>query len=209
LAVAAFEIASGEDGTTLGVLTPVSGSPFIGTGYNMWMLRGEPTGQYMIGTTGSTEYDGNTDDDHLYVFAIAQPGTPNPGAITPITSSPFTTQYAPYTIAMQPDGNLIYSFSIDDAGALNPIEGYSVGTTGLLTADTDSPFTSLTTDEGSEGQFDPSGTYLFTYYKYTNSNNVTVGQIAPLTVGTGGALTQAATPVTLVTSGFWTVTDPN
>jgi hypothetical protein len=208
-AIAAYEIADGEDGTTLGVLTPVSGSPFTGTGYNMWLLKGEPTGQFMIGTTGSTAYDGNTDDDHLYVFAIAQPGTPNPGAITRVSLSPFTTQYSPYTIAVQPDGNLVYSFSVDDAGALNPIEGYSIGTTGSLTADSDSPFTSLTTDEGTWGQFDPSGTYLFTYFPYLNSSGTTVGQIAPLTVGSGGALTQAATPVTLVTSGFWTVTDPN
>jgi hypothetical protein len=207
--IAAFSIANGENGTTLGVLTPVTGSPFSGIGYNMWLLKGEPTGQFMIGTTGSTEYDGNPDDEHLYVFGIAQSGASNPGAITQVSGSPFTTQYSPFSIAVQPTGNLVYSFSVSDAGALNPIEGYTLGNTGTLTVDTNSPFTSLTTAEGSWGQFDPSGTYLFTYFSYTNSSDVKVGQIAPITIGADGALTQPATPVTLVTSGFWVVTDPN
>ena len=207
--IAAYVIADGSNGTTLGALTPVVGSPFSAIGYNMWQLQGETTGQYMIGTTGSSAYySGVSDNDNLYVFGITQSGT-NLGALTPVATSPFATAYSPYTIAVQPTGSLVYSFSFNDtATAFNPIEGYTLSS-GALTVDSSSPFTSLTADEGTWGQFDQSGAYLFTYASFMNTSGDLVTQIAPLTVGTGGALTQTATPITLNNPGFWVVTDPN
>jgi len=211
--IAAWSIGTGSNGTTLGALTPVTGSPFLTSGstnFSMWQLQGEPTGQFMIGTTGSSAfYTGVSDNDNLYVFSIAQSTSTTPGALTPVTGSPFATTYSPFTIAAQPTGNQVYSFSFADSGAsLNPIEGYEIGTTGALTVDAESPF-SLPNDEGTWGQFDQTGGYLFVYESYTNTSNQVVTYIAPLVVGSGGTLTQVATPVDLSAPGFWVVTDPN
>jgi hypothetical protein len=211
-AIAAFSIGTS---TNLGVLTAVTGSPFTGTGFNMWQLRGEPTGQFLIGTTGSTAaspYNG-TDDENLYVFSIAQSSSSTPGAITTLSGSPFTTEFSPFSIAVQSntDGNLVYSFSVSDAGALNPIEGYTISSAGALAADSGSPFNVANTNytwEGTWGQFDQSGGYLFVYLSYYNSSDQLQAQLAPLAVAADGTLTEPADPVGLVTPGFWVVTDP-
>jgi hypothetical protein len=206
VAIAAYVIGSG---TSLGTLTPVAGSPFVGANYSMWQLNGEPTGQYLIGTSGNSVVKSGVDDDHLYVFSISQSGT-NAGAIAPVTGSPFVTQYSPFSIAVQSNsnGNLLYSFSFNDtASAFNAVEGYAISSTGTLTADTNSPFGGVA--EGSWGQFDQSGTLLFVYSSYTNeSTGDVITQLGPLDVGTGGALTQPIFTLTLATPGFWVVTDP-
>jgi len=201
--IAAFTIGTGS---SLGVLTPVTGSPFP---FQMWQLQGEPTGQFLIGTSGSSAYySGVTDDANLYVFSITQSGA-DAGAITQITKQ--STVYSPFAIAVQSNanGNLVYSFGFNDAGsAFNPIEGYTITSTGGLTADAGSPF-SLTNAEGTWGQFDQSGGYLFVYASYLDSTtNTQVTQLAPLTVGTSGALSEPVTAGILTTPGFWVVTDP-
>jgi len=115
----------------------------------------------MIGTSGNSAAPGfNTsgvDDLHLYTFSI---GTT--GALTEVGS--FTTQYSPFSIAVSPNsgGNLVYSFSFNDTGtAFNSAEGYSISSTGTLTALSGSPFSGLT--DGSWGQFDQSGQFLIDY----------------------------------------------
>ena len=52
--IAAFAIGTG---TNAGVLTAVAGSPFTGANYKMWMVQGESTGQFLIGTSGSVVLD--------------------------------------------------------------------------------------------------------------------------------------------------------
>ncbi len=206
-AIAGFSIGTGAN---LGVLTPVSGSPFTGStagaDFAMWQLQGEPTGQYMIGTTGSTAYySGVIDDKHLYVFSIGN-GT---GNLTELGT--VSTDYSPFSIAVQSNsgGNLVYSMSFTDTlSAFNPIEGFSITSTGSLAVDGSSPF-SLSNGEGSWAQFDQSGAYLFMYASYTNASNQVVTTLAPLSVGSGGTLTQSATAYQLGSSGFWVVTDPN
>jgi hypothetical protein len=197
--VAAFVIGSS------GTLTPVLGSPFA---FPMWLAKGEPTGQFLIGTTGQAAFFGETDDDHLYVFSIAQTGS-TAGAITPVSGSPFPTVFSPLSIAVQSNanGNLLYSFSINDTGTgFNAAEGYTISSAGALTADTGSPFSGLT--NGSWGQFDQSGAFLFDYGSFLDINtNTVVTQLSPFDVGTGGALTQPITTLTLTTPGFWAVTD--
>jgi hypothetical protein len=204
-AIAAFAIGTGS---SLGVLTAVTGSPFSGVGYNMWQVQGEPTGQFLIGTTGSNADYGVSDDKNLYVFSISQSGT-TAGAITLLGTT--TTTYSPYNIAVQSNtgGTLIYSLSFNDtATAFNPIEGFSISSTGTLTADANSPF-SNGIGEGSWGQFDQSGALLFVYASYLDaSTNEVVTQLSPLNVGSGGALTQPVTTGTLANPGFWVVTDP-
>jgi hypothetical protein len=198
-AIAAFSI-----GTT-GALTAVSGSPFTGPGFDMWQIVGEPSGQFLIGTKGETVFVNNIDDDNLYVFSITQSGS-SEGAISLTNTQP--TTYAPFSIAVQPStgGNLVYTFGFNDAGSqFNPIEGYTLSSSGTLTADSGSPFG---IGEGQWGQFDQSGSLLFSYGQYTDeSTDQAVAQISPLGVGTGGLLTDPVSATTLTTEGFWAVAD--
>jgi len=203
--VAAFSIGTGS---SLGQLTVVPGSPFA---FKMWQLRGDPTGQYLIGTSGSSAfYSGVSDDTHLYTFTITQSGA-SAGAITAVTGSPVSTTYSPFSIAAQSNtgGTLVYSLSFNDAGsAFNPLEGDSISSSGVLSPLTNSPFSGV--GNGSWAQFDQSGTILVVYASYLNSStNTTTTQLTPLAVGSSGALTQPAGTLTLVTPGFWVVTDPN
>jgi hypothetical protein len=202
--IAAFVIGTG------GALTPVQGSPFIGSKYAMWQVSGEPTGQFMIGTSGKTAYYSGADDPNLYVFSIMPSGS-NPGALTPVTGSPFATVYSPFNIAVQKNtgGASLYSFSFNDTiTGFNPIEGYQINaTTGALTPDVGSPFSGVSS--GSEGAFDQSGAYLFVYSSYLDlSTDVVVTQLAAMDSGAGGALTQPVSTLPLPTPGFWAVTDP-
>jgi 6-phosphogluconolactonase (cycloisomerase 2 family) len=193
-AIAAYSVSSS------GSLTAVSGSPFSGNiggmlnAYGMLQVEGDPSGKYLIGTTSAV-----TGNKFLYVFNIQQTGA-TPGAITPVTGSPFATFYSPYAIAVQSNsgGDLVYSFSISSTGTTNPIEGYQLNaSTGALTAVSGSPFSSLST--GIWGQFDQSGAFLFVYDSASS-------QLAPFEVSSGGVLTQPIPPLTSV-GGYWAVTD--
>ncbi|HLV89395.1 MAG TPA: hypothetical protein VKV39_20590 [Candidatus Sulfotelmatobacter sp.] len=193
--VAAFSIGSS------GALAAVPGSPFA---YKMWQLAGEPTGQFLVGTSGSTAYySGVTDDDNLYVFSINQTN----GAPTLLGKIP--TVNSPFSIAMQSNsgGNLVYAFGFNDtATAFNPIEGFSLSSTGQLSQTTGEPYSF---GEGSWGQFDQSGAWLFVYASFFNSStNTFTTQMTPLAVGTGGSLSQPVATGSLQTPGFWVVTDP-
>ncbi len=183
-----------------GTLTPVGSA----LNSSMWLLKGEPTGAYMIGTTGhSASVAGVSDDDHLYVFSIG-----SNGALS-LTSTE-TTVYSPWSIAAQSNsgGNLVYSFSFNDTDtAFNPPEGFSIQTGGSLQLLSGSPFSGLT--NGSWGQFDQSGLLLLDWASYFDPNtNATVTTLSPFNVGSGGALTQPISTLTLNNPGFWVVTDP-
>lgn len=197
--IAAFSIGTG------GTLTPVSGSPFSGTGFNMWQVKGEPTGQFLIGTSGTTVPYNGRDDDNLYVFKIAQSGS-SAGAISLATTQP--TLNSPFSIAVQPNtgGNLVYTFGFNDsATGFNPIEGFSISSTGGLTQASGEPFAF---GQGSWGQFDQSGALLFSYASFLDiTTNTVVTQISPLSVGSGGTLSEPVANTTLVTPGFWAVAD--
>jgi len=195
--IAAYGIGTGS---SLGVLTAVSGSPFVGIPFDMWQVKGEPTGKYLIGTKGMSLSKNGSDDKNLYVFSIAQPGAANAGAITLV--APFPTANSPFSIAVQSNagGNLIYSFGLDDAGtAFNPAEGFQLSSSGALTA-----VNASNVGAGDEGQFDQSGGFLFAYGGLTVNNTVAY-QLTAFDV-TSGALTQPTT--TLTFGGFWVATDP-
>jgi 6-phosphogluconolactonase len=155
--VAAYAIQSS------GALSLVPGSPFA---FNMWQLRGEPSGKYMIGTSAASSINGAVDDPHLYVFSITQSGA-NAGALTQVSGSPFATQAVPFNLAVQPvvsNGYFVYAF-----GGVSPVEGYQLDiNSGALTAVTGSPFAHLGT--GSWGQFDQAGTNLFIFVINANVN---------------------------------------
>jgi hypothetical protein len=199
--VAAYSIGSN------GSLTAVIGSPFA---FPMWQVQGEPTGLYLIGTTGKNAGINGTDDDHLYVFSITQTGS-SAGAITPVSGSPFPTVTSPFNIAVPPnsDGNVVFSFSANDTETgYNPVEGYQIdANNGALTAVTGSPFSDVAS--GYWGQFDQSGAYLFVYSAVVNEGtDIETAQLGALSVGSGGVLTQPTSALTLATPGFWIATDP-
>lgn len=197
--VAVFSI--GSDGS----LTAVPGSPFS---FPMWQVQGEPTGNFLIGTTGNNLAVNGADNNNLYVFSITQSGA-SAGAITELTPTP--TSFSPFSIAVQSNtnGNLMYSFSLNDTfTGFNPIEGYQLSTAnGTLIGDTGSSFNNVF--DGSWGQFDQSGTFLFVLAGITDPNtNITTFQLGAFDVASDGTLTQPTSPVTLATGGFWAVADP-
>jgi 6-phosphogluconolactonase (cycloisomerase 2 family) len=194
-------------GANLGVLTPVTGSPFT-LPKGMWQVQGEPSGGFLIGTSGNNQDFTGQDDLHLYVFSIQKTGT-TPGAIT-LPGSSFPTTYSPFNIAVEPassTGEFVYSFSINDTDTgYYPVEGFQLNTTtGALTELTNSPFSGLAT--GHWGQFDQSGDFLFVYSSSLVSG-ITTTQLGVLDVSSTGQLTQPISSATLVTPGYWVVTDP-
>jgi 6-phosphogluconolactonase len=207
---AGFDVQAYSIGTG-GTLTAVPGT----FNFPMWQLQGDASGNYLIGTTGSTAMLSGADDDHLYVFSINT--STNPGAITQVGS--IVTQFSPFNIAVSPPASgaeFVYSFSMNDtATAYNNIEGYSLNiTTGALTALTNSPFS--TVGMGLWGQFDQSGANLVVYSNTASIpffDGLALGTgpvtLIPLSVDSSGNLTQPiAAPAALVTPGYWVVTDP-
>jgi hypothetical protein len=187
-----------------GTLTPVVGSPFA---FPMWQVQGDPSGKFLIGTTGMNVAINGSDDTHLYVFDIAQSGS-NPGSLT---ETIFPTTYSPFSIAVQPDENgyLLYSFGLNDTlTGFNPAEGYSISaSTGDLTPLEGTPFSNAAM--GSAGQFDQSGQFLFTFGAVLNtSTNATSYQLAAFSLDTSGNLTQSSSTLDLSSAGFFAVTDP-
>jgi hypothetical protein len=188
-----------------GALTAVPGSPF---GFPMWQVQGEPTGKYLIGTSGHSLDVNGSDDDNLYVFSITQTGS-SEGALTVVPGSPFATVSSPFSIAAQSDtnGDLVFSFGVNDTlTGFNSPEGYSIGSSGTLTAVSGSPFSNAAL--GDFGAFDQSGAFLFLYGAIINSGtDVVTYQLSAFDVSSSG-LTQPTTTLTLPTAGVWAVTDP-
>jgi hypothetical protein len=181
--------------------------------FNIWQLQGDPTGQFMIGISGNSLGITGIADNSIHVFSITQSGA-TAGALTEVTNSPFTTQFSPINLAVQPNinnGSFVYSFSVDGTGTPNPIEGYALNTTpgasfGALTAIVGapaSPFSGVTASPW--GQFDQSGDNLFVY---SNTGGILplIGVVNPA-AGTGG-LTESVATLPLSTGGYFAVTDP-
>lgn len=200
------QIAAYSINSSTGALTAVTGSPFFsGTTYAMWQVQGEPTGKYLIGTTGNSAalvpgFSG-TDDNHLYVFSINQ----SSGAIAPV-GSPFSTTYSPLSVAVQANsgGNLVDSFGLDDLGtAFNPAESFTLSSSGSLSIVSGSPF--LSAAVGTEGKFDQSGGLLFVYGGIFNaSDNTTVYTVTSFDVSAGNLTTPTGTGTY---GGYWVGTD--
>jgi hypothetical protein len=195
LAVMAYAI--GSDGS----LTAVQGSPFA---FHMWQLQPDSSGVYLYGTTGNTLSVTGADDNHLYLFSITQSGA-SAGALVQVGTG-FSTTYSPFNIAAQPGTENVYSFSFNDtATGYNPVEGFTWSSSGgTLSAISGSPFSNLST--GHWGQFSDSGNFLFVYSSVVSGSGTTT-QLGPLTVDTNGGLTQPIAGTTLVTPGYWVVTD--
>jgi len=200
--VGAYGIGSG------GSLTAVPGSPFS---FPMWQVQGEPSGKYLVGTTGNSAAAGfsGLDDDNLYVFGITQTGA-NAGAIAEVSGSPFATEFSPLDLAVQSNtnGNLVYTFGINDQSlAFNDVEGYAIGSGGTLSLAAGSPFSNAAV--GDLGALDQSGSFLFVYGGVFNINTDTITyQMGAFDVGSGGTLSEPTSTLTLTSGGFFAVTDP-
>jgi 6-phosphogluconolactonase len=175
-----------------GSLASVVGSPFS---ISIAQLRGEPTGKFLLGITGNGANNGFASDDHVYVFSINQ----STGAITPVTGSPFATTFTPATLAVHPNGTLVYTFNQTVTGT-SPMEGFQFNTTtGALSPLASSPFIALTAPAGT---LDQSGAYLFMH----PGTSLSVASVNSTT----GALSSIGTPITGVGSPVgWAVTDPH
>jgi 6-phosphogluconolactonase (cycloisomerase 2 family) len=190
--IAAYSIGTGT-GSASGALTPVAGSPFAGTNFNMWQVEGDPTGQYLIGTTGVD----SSVDDNLYVFSIAS----STGALSAPVLYPTTNP--PVNIAVQTNtgGNLIYTLGMNSGGTgFNPVEGYQL-TTGVLTTVSGSPFAAA--GVGDSAKFDQSGGLLFVYGGLFNTKTV-VFTLTALDVSSGNLTTP--TPMEAY-GGYFVATD--
>ncbi len=190
-----LEVGAYAIGST-GALTVVPGSPFA---FPMWQVQGESTGKFLIGTTGQSVAVNGTDNDNLYVFSIS-----STGAIAPVAGSPFATTNSPLNIAVQSSssGSLVYSMGIADSDlAFNPMEGYTLSSSGTLSAVTGSPFSAA--NVGDLGQFDQSGDFFFQYGGTVEGNTIAYELTA------FGVVNEA--PSTLIGTGtfggFFVVTD--
>ncbi len=195
--VGAYSIGTGSN---IGVLTAVTGSPFS---FPMWQVAGEPTGQFLIGTTGSSLSLNGADDKNLYVFSIAQSGA-SAGAISPVSGSPFLITYSPMNIAVQQNsgGNLIYTFGLNDLGTgFNPPEGFELSSSGTITAVNGSPF--LNDEVGYGGEFDQSGDLVFAYGGLFDGTT-TVYNVTGFQLESGAAVEIGGT---LTYGGYWVATD--
>jgi hypothetical protein len=177
----------------------------------MWQVQGEPTGKYLIGTTGQSVAVNGIDNDNLYVFGITPSGA-NAGGITQLGSAS-TGSNSPLGVAVQSNtnGNLVYSFGIEDSAlGFNPVDGFSLNSSGTLTELSTSPFSNAAV--GDEGQFDQNGAFLFVYGAIFNESTQTFTyQMGAFDVGTGsalGTLTEPTSTLTLTNGGYFAVTDP-
>jgi 6-phosphogluconolactonase (cycloisomerase 2 family) len=183
--VAAYAIASAS-APVPGALTAVPNSPFA---FNMSEVRGEPSGNFLLGISGLTGVNGQPVDDHINVFAID-----STGAISQVVGSPFATLYSPINIVVHPNGKFVYSFNGNTTGGNSPMEGFQLSSSGALT-EFSSPFTFAPPI----GMFDQSGVYLFTH---------PTGSLSVLTVDTStGALTSTIPALGISGDLGWAPTD--
>jgi 6-phosphogluconolactonase (cycloisomerase 2 family) len=160
----------------------------------LWQVVGEPSGKFLIGSAGT---QGGA--DQLSIFQIAQ------GVGTLSQLNPATTANPSTSIVAQPNanGNLLFSFSLNN-GTLNPIEGFTISSTGTLTS---AGATSNVAGNGFWGQFDQNGALLFPYTQVSLGNNAFAAEIGAFSVASNGALTEIGSPLTLGTPGYFAVTD--
>lgn len=130
--IAAFSIDQNN-----GALSEIAGSPFA---LGLATVHADSSGNFLLGVAGIVDQGASTNDNHISVFSIE----PTTGALTPVTGSPFATNFAPFEFAIHPNGKFVYTMGDDSSGALAAVEGFQLDqTTGAITALANSPFSSL------------------------------------------------------------------
>ena len=159
---------------------------------SMAMIASEPSGKYILGITGTTA--------EVHTFGISSTSG-SAGTLAELSTS--STTLAPVSLAVDPNGAWVYTFNQSTFGGLataQPMEGYTLGTNGSLTALGTSPFTGL---NAGIGLFDQSGEYLFTVAQPANSS--IAEQFAYNVNSTSGAV--SATLPSAGAAGPYVVTD--
>jgi DNA-binding beta-propeller fold protein YncE len=105
-----------------GVLTPVSGSPF---------LAGSGPSSVAVDPTAKFAYVANGGGDNVSAYSIGANG-----ALTPVPGSPFAAGSLPFSVAVDPTGKFAYVANVFG----NNVSAYSIGTNGVLTPVPGSPF---------------------------------------------------------------------
>jgi 6-phosphogluconolactonase (cycloisomerase 2 family) len=178
---------------TNGALSTVPGSPFSS---NLTQMQGDPSGQFMIGTTATL----NNADPNIWVWGITQSGA-NAGAITLLGSA--ATANSPNSVVVQPNsgGTKVYAFNLTGGGIGGPVEGYTLNpSTGALTIISGSPFAG----GGDAGQFDQAGKFLFVRDLFAKQMTV-----FDVTTNSGALTTSVASQTWDSDPWAWAVTDPN
>jgi len=158
---------------TTGVLTSLGS---FATGSSIAYVTGEASGNFILGVTNETGSNGIS-DNHIYVFSISS------GALAQVNGSPFATVNPPTSLTVSPNGDFVYAFTetITTGATFDPIEGYSIGSTGTLTS-----LGTVPDFLGEVGHFDQSGDYLFMVGSETNAP---LAGVVPLTADpTSGGL---------------------
>jgi 6-phosphogluconolactonase (cycloisomerase 2 family) len=219
--VSAFQIDSAT-----GLLTPSPGSPLINPAFGPVEMAVDGTGNFLYFTQGSVsaftvEYFINQNDGSLslanqfllqvsrvrteptgkFLFAVGGPSggidaysiDPGSGNLTFLAT--YATATSCYEMTISPNGKFLYAFA--KAGMVpEAMQGYSLDTNGVLTNMTGSPFTTIPGQFA--GQFDQSGTHLFTS---------TVSGFAVLTVDPNTGIPTNPTPnLTVTATPFFAVT---
>jgi len=153
----------------------------------MMMLAGEPTGNYLFGSTELDGSGGGAVDNNFYMFAITPSTGTTPGSLASMTtiSTPETPSYVAVSPNLENGNDLVYTFNFDAStggAGLEPIIeapfNPSTGTFGTALVQTD--FLS------NLGMFDPSGNFLIIQ---GSSTTQTAAGILALSVSSTGALT--------------------
>ncbi len=185
-AVAAFSIGSN------GALTPVAGSPFSFP-FAVSEIRGEKSGKFLFSVAAEVGVNSTPIDNHVYVYSINQ----TTGAIAQLSGSPFATTYSPYNLVVHPSGSFLYTFNENVSGNNSPMEGFSIGSNGALTALAGSPFNN--TEPG--GMFDQGGAYFIGH---------STGALDAFSVNTTTGMPTSLSASAGIGSNFgWAVADPH
>ena len=161
-------------GHNLGALTPISGSPFA-AGSGPHGLAIDPTDRFL--------YAANHASNNVSAYRITWWGH-NPGALTPISGSPFAAGSAPHSVVVDLTGHFVYVANHDS----NNISAYSIRrwghNLGALTPISGSPFAAGSGPHSVT--IDPTG--QFVYVGNHDSNNISAYAIT-FWGGSRGALT--------------------
>ncbi|BBP00806.1 hypothetical protein SFSGTM_15140 [Sulfuriferula nivalis] len=151
--------------TTGTLLTPVSGSQFMGDAV---------PGSLAINPAGTFVYVTNINEDSVSTYRI----NANTGVLTLVKGSPITAGKSPITVTVNPAGTFTYVANMGD----NTISAYRITTTGTLTPIAGSPF--YVSRQPQSVTISHAGTFL--YIANTNNDSVSACRINAVT----GTLTE-------------------
>lgn len=174
---------------TDGTLTPVPGSPFNGSAFNLSSPEFVVTDH-----SGSYLYAVNLNSATVSAYTINQ----SSGAVAPLASNPtIATDTSPLFATLDPSGTHLYVANEGAAAGAGTVSAYSIGTGGALTSVGSATAITGNTDVLNVA-VDPSGKYLYVLDTGDPAASPAIpGQVYGYNIGAGGAIGAAiaGTPV--------------